>query len=177
MSSHLWYLVWPLALKQHLVEPTVHILRRCWLMSQLPTPFTITSVRRIQRGHPLLYIYFKHTALWKPPFFLIHPLLHPTSSMSADSYFKLSRNDSSIDEDEVQQCWLTTRNVPCFDILFTSWYKEFMSQLKIYDIQLTKIPMSKSHCCKFVMWRLYSCHKYTTLYFSVIYVTKCTLAC
>jgi hypothetical protein len=55
---------------------------------------------------------------------------------------------------------VTTRTVWFFDVLFTSKYIELMSQLKVCDIQLTKIQTSKNHRHKFGMWRLYiSRHK------------------
>ena len=46
---------------------------------------------------------------------------------------------------------VTTRNVWFFDILFMSKYMELMSQLKIYDFQLTKIQTSKNHRHKLIM--------------------------
>jgi hypothetical protein len=62
-------------LKQHLVKPAVHILRNCWVMTQLPIPFiTITSSRRSQRGSPsALHILHVHCSM-KPTIFLVHPL-------------------------------------------------------------------------------------------------------
>ena len=56
---------------------------------------------------------------------------------------------------------VTTRHVWFFDILFMSKYMKLLSQLKVYDIQLTKIETSKTSVtkcscdvCIFVVTRL-----------------------
>jgi len=45
----------------------------------------------------------------------------------------------------------TTRHMWFFDILFMSKYMKLLSQLKVYDIQLTKIETSKNQHHKVIM--------------------------